>query len=74
MAVTTTKVQSILAIKYKVGMDAKGNDQFKTQRFSKVKVNAPDEKLFEIGTALGTLLKYPVNEVLREDDQLIVNA
>jgi len=73
MAVKSTKVQSTMNVKFKTGIDAKGEDILKNQRFSKVKVTAGDDNILAVGTALGTLLKYPMVEVLREDINIIIN-
>ncbi|MCM8709592.1 DUF1659 domain-containing protein [Clostridium sp. SYSU_GA19001] len=74
MAVNSTKVQSTMVIKFKAGTDINGNDIFKNQRFSKVKVTADDESILNVGTQLGTLLKYPLVEVIREDQNLVEAA
>ena len=73
MAVKSTKVQSTMNVKFKTCIDAKGNDILKNQRFSKVKVTAGDDNILAVGTALGTLLKYPMVEVLREDINIVIN-
>ncbi|SKA78820.1 Protein of unknown function [Clostridium sp. USBA 49] len=66
MAVST-KVQSSMIIKFKTGVDANGEDVFKSTRFSKIKVDSADENILFIGTEIGKLLKYPLSEVIRED-------
>jgi hypothetical protein len=73
MAVKSTKVQSTMNVKFKTGIDAKGNDILKNQRFSKVKVTAGDSNILAIGTVLGALLKYPMVDVAREDINIIIN-
>jgi len=73
MAINSTKVQSTMVVKFKTGVDEKGKDIIKNQRFSKVKVVATDENILLVGQALGTLLKYPLIEVDREDQNLIIN-
>lgn len=71
--INSTNIKSTLAIKYLGGQDADGKDVFKTQRFANVKPSAVDADLFAVATALGTLLENPGVEVLRENDNLIVN-
>lgn len=71
MAVNSTKVQSTMIIKFKTGTDAKGEDIIKSKRFSKVKVDASDENILEVGTQLGGLLKHPLADVIREDLNLV---
>ena len=73
MAVKSTKVQSTMNVKFKTGIDAKGNDILKNQKFSKVKVTAGDSNILAVGTALGTVLKYPMVDIAREDINIIIN-
>ena len=73
MAVISTKVQSTMNVKFKTGIDATGKDILKNQRFSKVKVTAGEAGILAVGTAFGTLLKYPLVEVLREDINILIN-
>jgi len=73
MAVRSTKVQSTMVLKFKTGVDETGKDIIKSQRFSKVKVIATDENILLVGQAFGTLLKYPLVEVAREDENQIIN-
>ena len=51
-----------LVLKYQKGVYDSGSPKFSTQKFSKIKVDAEDEKLYEVGKALA------VNSVLKEDD------
>ncbi|WCM70092.1 DUF1659 domain-containing protein [Clostridium perfringens] len=57
-----------LSIKVSKGGDDSGSPKFSTQKFSKIKVDAEDEKLYEVGKALADLLSSRVNSVLKEDD------
>ncbi len=73
MAVVSTPVNSALGIKFKSGVDSAGKDIIKTKKFSNVKVTAAPDKLLEIGTALGSLLKNEFVSVSRSDDSILVN-
>lgn len=57
-----------LVLKYQKGVDDSGSPKFLTQKFSKVKVDAEDTKLYEVGKALSELLESKVNSILKEDD------
>lgn len=57
-----------LVLKYQKGVDDSGRPKFSTQKFSKIKVDAEDAKLYEVGKALADLLSSRVNSVLKEDD------
>jgi hypothetical protein len=74
MAVQSTRVNTALALKYKTGVDASGNDILKTKKFSNVKVIAPDQNIFITAEALSSLLKYEIVYVLRNDDNVIIGA
>lgn len=72
MAVATV-VSSALQINYKV-TQIDGKELVKNDKFSKVKTAALDDDIFAVGNALGGLLYYPVQSVLRIDNSLITNA
>jgi len=73
MAVVSTPVSSALSIKFKAGIDSNGKDIIKAKKFSNVKVTAAPDKLLEIGTALGSLLKNEFVSVGRTDESVLVN-
>ncbi|WML36750.1 DUF1659 domain-containing protein [Clostridium sp. OS1-26] len=74
MAATATKLQTTLLLKYKDGVDAKGKEIIKTQRFSKVKTTASDQDIYDVSVELGKLIGKPLNEIVREDQSGIMNA
>ncbi|MGG5460145.1 DUF1659 domain-containing protein [Clostridium sp. B9] len=57
-----------LVLKYQKGVDDNGNPKFSTQKFSKIRVDAEDSKLYEVGKALADLILSDVAQVLKEDD------
>lgn len=57
-----------LVLKYQKGVDNNGDPKFSTQKFSKIRVDADDSKLYEVGQALIDLLASEFNSVLKEDD------
>jgi hypothetical protein len=73
MAVRSSTFQSNMVVRFKNGVDATGNDIIKSQRFSKIKVNALDEDILTVGTELGTLLKYPFADVVKENHSFLIN-
>lgn len=73
MAIISTTVQSAVSLKFKSGVDAQGKDVLKTQKFSNVKASASNDDVYAVGASLGTLLAYPVTNVLREDSNEILN-
>jgi hypothetical protein len=74
MAVESTLYNSALTIKYKEGVDSTGKDIIKAKKYSNVKVSAIAQEIYDTAQALGPLMKYPINEILRSDDSTLVNA
>ncbi|MCH5138510.1 DUF1659 domain-containing protein [Clostridiaceae bacterium UIB06] len=67
MAAKATKLSSTLVIKYVEGVDAKGKDIIKSQRFAKVKTTAAEQDLLDVALEIEKLLGKTLNEVVRED-------
>ena len=74
MAATATKLNSTLVIKYKDGVDQKGKEIIKKQRFAKVKPTATEQALYDTALEIEKLLGKTLDEVLREDQSGIMNA
>jgi hypothetical protein len=66
-------MKSTLALRYKEGIDSNGKDIIKTKKFSNLKVTATDENIFNVATAFRPLMKYPVLESLRSNDNSLTN-
>ncbi|MDP4179399.1 MAG: DUF1659 domain-containing protein [Bacillota bacterium] len=73
MAIISTTVQSTASLKFKTGVNAQGKDVFKSQKFSNIKTSASNDDIFAVGTSMGTLLMYPVTDILRDDSNQIIN-
>jgi len=67
MAAKATKLSSTLVLKYIDGVDAKGNDVIKTQRFAKLKTTAMEQDILDVALEMEKLLGKTLNEVVRED-------
>lgn len=74
MAATATKLQTTLILKYVDGVDANGKEVIKSQRFSKVKVTATEQNLYDVAGEFEKLLGKPLNELIREDQSGITNV
>ena len=74
MAVSSTQTKSALTLKYKDGVNAKGESIIKTKKYSNIKLTADDQSLMDVATAFNPLMKYPIQQVLRSNDSVIVNA
>jgi hypothetical protein len=73
MAVQTSLFNTSLSIRYKEGLDERGNDIVKSKKFSNVKVTAVSQDLFDVAQAFSPLLKYPVVDVLKTDESFILS-
>jgi hypothetical protein len=74
MAVQSTLAKSTLSLKYVAGIDETGKEINKFKRFSNVKTAALDQGIYDTAAALNPLLKYPVAEVVRTNDSVLINA
>ncbi|WP_171011453.1 DUF1659 domain-containing protein [Haloimpatiens lingqiaonensis] len=72
MAVMENKIGSSLVLKKVVDTTEDGKEKYKTQKFSKVKVSATAEDIYEIGKKMEELIDYPVKEILREDTSSVI--
>ena len=73
MAVQSTLLKSALTMKYKEGVDTNGNDIIRLKKFSNVKVTATNQSIFDVSEAFAPLMKYPVLETQRSDDNILIN-
>ena len=74
MAVISTQIKSALTLRYKNGIDASGKDIIKTKKFSNIKLTAADQGLLDVAAALTPLMKYPIVEVVRSNDSVLING
>jgi hypothetical protein len=73
MAVQSSVVKSALTLKYKEGVDLSGNDIIKGKKFANVKTDAVDENVYAVAFTLTPLMKYPVLDIVRSDDSILIN-
>ena len=74
MAVQSTQTKSALTLKYKSGIDANGKDLVKSKKFSNIKLAATDQGLYDVAVALTPLMKYPIVDIVRSNDNTLTNA
>ncbi|MBI6873605.1 DUF1659 domain-containing protein [Clostridium aciditolerans] len=74
MAATATKLQTNLVLKYKDGVDQKGKEVIKKQRFSKVKTTASDQDIYDVSLEIEKLLGKTLNEIIKEEQSGLMNA
>ncbi|WP_461206407.1 DUF1659 domain-containing protein [Clostridium sp. DL1XJH146] len=71
MAVVSQPSGSTLEMKYYAGKDENGDNVYKTQRYTNLKVAATDEDVFSISNSLAALLEDPTIEVTRVNEELL---
>ena len=74
MAAVSTRVASTLKMIMKVGIDKNGKDKIATKTIGKLMVNAKDDEVFEIGTAVSALKLYPMIGLDRVDENTLSQA
>jgi hypothetical protein len=74
MAVQSIHAKSALTLRFKEGVDEKGKDIIKSKKFSNVKTDAADQSIADTASALSPLMKYPVLDVVRTDDSVLING
>ncbi|HEY5575567.1 MAG TPA: DUF1659 domain-containing protein [Clostridiaceae bacterium] len=73
MAVTSNKTGCNMVIRYNEGVDQYGVDIVKSQKFSGVKTTALDQDIFDVAKALETLMPTAVVEIVRNDENALMN-
>lgn len=73
MSTTASKLESAVVIKYKTGLDKNGKDVIESQRFSKVGTAVTDQAVYDTAQVIGTLLNYPITQIVRDDQSSIIN-
>ena len=73
MAVQSILSKTALSLKYKEGVDETGKDINKNRKFSNIKVTANNQDIYDVSAALSPLMLYPVVEVVRTDDSVLLN-
>ena len=71
MAVNSILVDTSVVVKYKVGVDSKGNDVFRTQRANDLNLLATDETLMDLGDVIGSFIEHPIAQVTKESVSLL---
>jgi hypothetical protein len=74
MAATSTKMLTSLNLKIKTGVDVNGLDILKSVTINKVKTDALPQDIYDTAKAFETLYSYPINQILTQDQNVIINA
>lgn len=73
MPVSGLKISSSLVLRVKTGVDGSGNDILSTVTLRRVKTSAPDQDLYDTAQGISALLKNPVDSILRQDVNELIN-
>lgn len=74
MALLSSLTNTAVSLRYKEGVDSTGKDIIKAKKFSNVKISAVDQDIYDTAAALGSLMSYPVSQVVRSNDSVLINA
>lgn len=67
MAVVKTPQSTKLVIKVQTGVNTSGNPVYRLRSYTNIKTAAADADIYAIGQAMGSVQKYAVTEVSRQD-------
>lgn len=74
MAASSVLVGNALGLSYQVGVDSKGNDVFKGQRFKNISATATDEDLVALSDAMEGILEYKVSTIKKEQTYIVTRG
>ncbi len=74
MAAKATKLETTMIVKYNDGLDKDGKEVIKKQRFSKVKISAAEQDIFDVAKEVEKVLGKTLDELIREDQSSITNT
>lgn len=73
MAVDANVVSSRMQLKLKTGVNESGKDIIRTKTYSNVKVSTENQSIYGVANQLAGLQNYPLEEIHRVDDVLLIN-
>ena len=71
MAVSSVLLDTAMVMKYKIGVDTKGNDVYKTQKAGNLNLLATDENLLNLSDIVENIIEYPISLVTKEETHLL---
>ena len=74
MAAGSTMVSSSVVIVTKVGETANGKSITKKTTLKDVVTTAADQDIYDVATAIGNILNFPVQEIDKIDHSVVTNA
>jgi hypothetical protein len=74
MAATATPVSASVVLVSTVGKTAAGKDITKKTTLSKISIAAADQDIYDLATAIGNILNFPVSQVEKLSTNVLTNA
>lgn len=74
MAATATPVSTSVVLVSIVGKTAAGKNITKKTTLSKISTTAADQDIYDLATAIGNTLNFPVSEIQKISNGLLTNA
>lgn len=74
MAASSVLVGNNLALRYQVGVNAKGKDVFKEQNFKNISATATDEELVLLSDGIEKLLDFNIGTIKKEQTFVITRG
>lgn len=68
-----TLTKNTMVLRYQTGVDTEGNPKYTTQKFSRIKIQATDSGILEVGESLNRLIDSENKEVLKEENYILGN-
>lgn len=73
MAAALTKISSSLVIVLNTGKDENGKDTSKKLNLGAVTTIALDQDIYDVASAIGNILNYPVATIQKVENSLLTN-
>jgi hypothetical protein len=74
MAAKSTKLSCDLVVVTQTGVDAKGKEILKKSTIGKLLLSAADQDVLDVVLGIEKVLNYPVNEIQKNDHNVITSA
>jgi hypothetical protein len=74
MAATETPVSTSVVLVSNIGKTATGRNIIKKTSLSKIATTAADQDIYDVATAIGNILNFPVSEIDKVSHSVLTNA
>ena len=74
MAVMSNKLESILRLKVKTGIDENGKDKLAVKSYNNVKTDATNDAIYDVARLINSLETTPAVSIMRQDSFELVQG